>query len=716
MSSVSGAVPARDAASLPASLRANRRLSRWLRFDAAGFVEVYSGKVEIGQGILTALAQIVAEELDVSLSQVRMVPASTAASPDESVTSGSLSVHDSGSALRYAAAEARALYLERAAAQLNTAVDALSVDEGVITSATGGRTSYWELADAALLNRDATARVLPKQSDAHRIVGTAAGRLDLADKVFGRACFIHDLDLPGMVHGRVLRPPSPGASLTELADPDVRMLCGVVDVVRDGSFVGVLAHSEAAAELAVTRLGERCTWRESAELPDAASLTDWLKRQEAEISVVDSKSSHDRRDVARTVKASYSRPYLAHASIGPSCALARFDGARLQVWTHSQGIYNLRRDLAIALRLDEEQVVVQHVQGAGCYGHNAADDVAFDAARLALAAGGRPVRVQWSRADELAWAPFGPPMAIALEADLDGQGQLVHWRHEIWSNGHTSRPGRGKSPALLGAWHLAEPFERLPSINPPVAGGGGAERNSIPLYDFPAWQILNHRVFAMPLRASALRSLGAFANVFAIESFVDELAALRRIDPVEFRLGYLSDARARTVIERAAARAGWSHWRAGEGRGHGIGFARYKHTGAYCAVVAEVEAEADIRVRRLVIAVDVGLVINPDGLANQIEGGAVQSVSWTLKEAVRFDRTRVTSSTWDEYPILRCSETPLVEVEIVPRPGEPAVGAGEAAQGPTAAAVANAVFDALGVRVRELPLTRDRIVAASAGA
>jgi CO/xanthine dehydrogenase Mo-binding subunit len=353
---------------------------------------------------------------------------------------------------------------------------------------------------------------------------------------------------------------------------------------------------------------------------------------------------------------------------------------------------------------------VAHVEGAGCYGHNGADDVALDAALLARAAGGRPVRVVWSRADELAWAPFGPAMAIALEADVDAAGEVLAWRHDLWSNGHSTRPGRAATPTLLAASHLERPFDRLLAINPPLPAGG-ADRNAIPLYDFPAQRVVNHRLLSMPLRASALRSLGAFANVFAIESFVDELAHARAEDPVAWRLRHLSDPRARAVVEAVARRAGWTGWQRRENRGHGIGFAKYKNLGAYCAVVAEIEAEREIRVHRLVVAVDVGLVINPDGVANQIEGGAIQAASWTLKEAVRFDLARVTSAAWEDYPILKFSEVPVVEVEIVSRPDAPWVGAGEAAQGPTAAAIANAVYDALGVRVRDLPITPERIAA-----
>ncbi len=699
---------------LPASLRTNRRLSRWLRVRGEGYVEVLSGKVEIGQGILTALAQIVAEELDVAIGQVRMMPASTAWSPDESITSGSLSVQDSGAALRQACAEARAIYFAAAAEHLGVPVESLAVREGNIVGAGGARTSYWELATDELLEREASGQAMPKPTSVYHVVGQSVARHDLPDKVFGQPCFIHDLELPGMLHGRVLRPPTSGATLNEFATATVVALAGVVAIVRDGSFLGVLAESEGEADAAQRKLVVEATWQPGASLPDQVSLATWLKSQDAEISIVDSKSAPASLPVARTLRGSYTRPYLSHASIGPSCALAQWRDSELTIWTHSQGIFNLRRDLALAFGLTEDRVLVHHVQGAGCYGHNGADDVAFDAALLARAAGQRPVRVQWSRADELAWSPFGPAMVVELEADLDVSGGVGAWRHEVWSNGHTSRPGGAKAPALLGAWYLDKPFTRLPATNPAVARGGGAERNAIPFYDFPAWQIVNHYVMSMPLRTSALRSLGAYTNIFAIESFIDELATAADEDPVAFRLRYLKDPRARTVLELAARNAGWSRWRKQDGRGHGVGVARYKNLGAYCAVVAEIEAEAEIRVRRLVIVVDVGLVINPDGVVNQIEGGAIQATSWTLKEAVQFDRTRVTSESWETYPILRCSETPAVEVELVSRPDHPAVGVGEAAQGPTAAAIANAVFDALGIRARDLPLTGERIRALAA--
>jgi CO/xanthine dehydrogenase Mo-binding subunit len=700
-------------AQLPVNLKANPRLSSWLRFDAKGFVELSPGKVEIGQGIVTALAQIAADELDVGLDRIRMVRVATGSSPNEGTTSSSLSVEQSGSAVRHAAAEARAIYLQAAAQRLGVAPDSLNVEDGTIAGPGNLRTSYWELADDGLLARDATPGVAAKAPSARRLAGSPAARLDLPDKVFGRPRFIHQLALPGMLHGRVLKPASPGAKLKSLDEGAARAVAGVVGVVRDGSFAGVIAETEAAADAGFAVLRKAATWGPGYGLPDETRLADWLKTAPAETSTVEERKATAPAQVARTIKRQYSRPFIAHASMAPSCALAQWTGSdKVEVWSHCQGVYGLRLDLSLVLGLPQESIRVQHLEGAGCYGHNGADDVAFDAVLLARAADGRPVRVQWSREDELAWSPMGAAMAVAIEADLDAQGEIVDWRGEVWSNGHVSRAGRAPIPTVLAASHLAKPFDRFIAFNPPMANGGGAERNAVPLYDLPALKVTCHRLTTMPIRTSALRTLGAYANVFAIESFMDEIAAERGEDSLAFRLRHMKDRRARAVMEAAAKRAGWSAWRKREGAGRGIGFGRYKNFSTYCAVVAEVEGDADIRVRRLVVAVDVGEVINPDGVTNQMEGGAIQATSWTLKEAVRFDRERITSDTWETYPILRFSEVPAVEVELVNRPEEKAIGAGEAAHGPTAAAIGNAIFDALGVRVRDLPITRDRIIAA----
>jgi CO/xanthine dehydrogenase Mo-binding subunit len=686
-------------------------LSSWIRFSPEGQVVVSPGKVEIGQGIVTALAQIAADELDVDIGRVRMVRASTAASPNEGVTSGSLSVQQSGRAIRQVCAEVRHIFLAAASDRLGVGIDALEVNDGTISGPGNVRTSYWELADEVPLERNATPGVAAKSSTQRRLAGNSVQRVDIPDKVFAQPRFIHDSALPRMLHGRVLRPELSAANLVELSVDGARAISGLLAIVRDGNFVGVVCETEDSAETALKALRKRAAWTPGEPLPDENRLAEWLKAQPVESTVIDERSASQPGETHRTVRQQYTRPYIAHASIAPSCAMAQWSGDRVHVWTHSQGVYLLRADLALVLKLPIENITVEHMEGAGCYGHNAADDVALDAVLLAKAAAGRPVRVQWSRADEMSHAPFGAAMAIEVEANLDAQNEIVGWRHSIWSNGHAARPGRAAQPALLAATELSDPFPRMISTNPPQANGGGGDRNSIPLYDFPSWHIESHRLTTMPVRTSALRTLGAQGNVFAIESFLDELANERGEDPVAFRLRHLSDPRAQDVIRSVAQRAKWKPEKI-FGIGYGLGFARYKNTGAYCAVVAEVEGAEDISVERLTIAVDVGEAVNPDGVINQIEGGAIQATSWVLKERVRFDRQRITSNSWTAYPILRFSEVPKVQVEVIQRPDSEPLGAGEAAHGPVTAAIANAVFDALGVRVRNLPITRDSLIAA----
>ena len=700
-----------SAPKLPVNLAANPKLSSWVKFGPDGEVTISPGKVEIGQGIITALAQIAADELDVDLTRVQMVRASTAASPNEGVTSGSLSIQQSGRAIRQACAEIRQIFLTAAADRLGVEAGALDVSDGTISGPGNVQTSYWELADAVSLDRDATPGAVPKPIARRALAGNSVQRLDIPDKVFAAPRFIHDTALPAMLHGRVLRPEKSRAKLVELREDGARAVPGLIAIVRDGSFCGVVCETEAGAEAAAAALRTGATWSAGETLPDENDLAAFLKGQPVESTVIDSKAASPASEKTRAIRRQYTRPYIAHASIAPSCAMAQWSGDRVHVWTHSQGVYLLRADLALVLKLPLEQITVEHLEGAGCYGHNAADDVALDAVLLAKAAGGRPVRVQWSLADEMTHAPFGAAMAIEIEADLDAQNEIVCWRHSIWSNGHAARPGRASQPALLAAFELEHPYPRIISANPPQANGGGGDRNSIPLYDFPAWKIESHRLLTMPVRTSALRTLGGQGNVFAIESFLDEIAAERGEDPVAFRLRHLADERAKDVIRSAAKRANWKP-AATAGTGYGIGFARYKNTGAYCAVVAEIEGEEDIRVKQLTIAVDVGEAINPDGVINQIEGGAIQATSWALKERVRFDSERITSNSWAEYPILRFSEVPRVEVEVIQRSEIDSVGAGEAAHGPVAAAIANAVFDGLGVRVRNLPITRDSLIAA----
>jgi CO/xanthine dehydrogenase Mo-binding subunit len=556
--------------------------------------------------------------------------------------------------------------------------------------------------------------VRPKPASAHKIVGKSIARRDIPNKVTGEPAYVQDLRLPGMLHGRVVRPPGYGAKLEAIDEARVGAMPGVVAVVRDGSFLGVVAEREEQAIKASRALGASARWTAGPPLPDQAAIYDHLLALPTEDRVVSEKQAPP-PDGAKLFEATYRRPYTAHAAIGPACAVAEFKDGKVTVWTHSQGVFPLRGNLAMGLKMRPEDIHCIHTEGAGCYGHNAADDVALDAALMARASAGRPVRVQWMRGDEFGWEPFGPAMVMKVRAALSGPGRIADWHYELWSNTHSMRPSEPGGNNLLASWYLAEPQKAsIPRMMPQPAGGG--DRNAVPLYDFPRQRVVNHLIKDMPLRISALRTLGAYANVFAMESFMDELALAAGADPVAFRLAHLKDPRARAVIEAVAKKAGWNPNARGDGsRGRGIGFAKYKNLATYVAVIAEVEVDRTngrIAVPRIFAAADAGLIINPDGLANQIEGGIVQSTSWTLKEEVKFDRTGIRSRDWISYPILAMPEFPKVELELINRPDERPLGAGEAAQGPAGAAIANAFAAATGKRLRDLPLTPDRVMAA----
>jgi CO/xanthine dehydrogenase Mo-binding subunit len=415
------------------------------------------------------------------------------------------------------------------------------------------------------------------------------------------------------------------------------------------------------------------------------------------------------------LEASYTKPYLSHGSIGPSCAVATFLNNRMIVWTHSQGVFPLRSELVKALKLPAKDIRCMHVEGSGCYGQNGADDVALDAALLARAVPDKPVRVQWMRDDEFGWEPYGAAMSMSAKASLDAEGKIADWHYELWSNTHSMRPESTNGTNVLASQYMAEPqFPGPPKGIPQPAGGG--DRNAIPLYDFPNQKVVHHFIPAMPIRVSALRTLGAYANVFALESFMDEMAALAKADPVAFRLAHLKDPRAKAVIEKVAAMSNWKASEAGSlSRGRGIGFAKYKNLATYVAVVTDVEidrASGKVRVAQAWAAADSGLIINPDGLRNQIEGGILQSTSWTLYEQVRFDKSGIQSRDWASYPIMTMPDVPKVTVELINRTDQPSKGAGEASHGPAVAAIANAVANATGKWLRDLPLDPARVKSA----
>jgi CO/xanthine dehydrogenase Mo-binding subunit len=413
----------------------------------------------------------------------------------------------------------------------------------------------------------------------------------------------------------------------------------------------------------------------------------------------------------------FRRDYQQHVSIGPSCGIAMFDAGRLTVWSHAQGMFPLRMAIAEMCRMPTEAVDCIHVEGSGCYGHNGADDAGADAALLARALPGRPVRVQYMREDENVWEPKGPAMVTRIGAALDDQGMIVDWNFEVWSNTHSSRPpGAGQ---LAPAWALAQPFQPETPKPIPLPEGDG-DRNSQPLYAFPNVRAVYHFIEDAPIRVSAMRGLGAYMNVFSLESFMDDLARAANADPVAFRLKHLQDDRAKEVIQRAAQEFGWDKWSARPHVGRGFAFARYKNLGAYAALALELSVDSEtgrVKLQRAEIAVDSGEAVNPDGIRNQIEGGFIQSASWTLYERVAFDRTRILSRDWSTYPILRFRNLPeTVRVHVIDRPDQPFLGTGEATQGPTAAAIGNALRDATGRRFTHLPLTTERVRAELTGA
>ncbi len=707
LAAAQGAAP-----SLPGSLNNNRRLDAWIRIDPEGTVTVFTGKVELGQGAVTALAQIAADELDVDFSRIRIVAGDTARTPDEGFTSGSQSMEFSGTALKFAAAEARTILLGLAAQKLGDAPESLSVADGTIAASDGRTITYWVLSPVAGFEREVAAKAPPKTPDRYTVIGRSIPRLDIPAKLTGGSAFVQDMRLPDMLFGRVVRPPSYDAELIDTDLDAINKVTGVVATVRDGRFLGIVAEREEQAIAAREELYKRTHWRISQTLPAAEKIHEYLQSLPSTANTVSAEDGQAAVSDQRIFRARYTRPYQAHASIGPSCAIAHWTDGKLRVWSHCQGVFPLRSDLAAALKLPADRVTVTHVPGSGCYGHNGADDVALDAALLARAVGNRPVKAQWMRDDEFAWEPYGPAMSMSIDAHLDSAGRIVDWSYQVWSNTHSTRPGSKGGVNLLAAWHLAEPFHPATPAPIPLPAGGG-DRNAIAIYDIPKKRMTQHFIPQMPVRISALRTLGAYANVFAIESFMDELAEAAGTDPVEFRLKHLTDPRARAVVEAAAKNAGWQSGAQGTGtQGRGIGFAQYKNHASYVAVVAEVEVDRSsgvVRVLRATCVADSGQVVNPDGLKNQMEGGIVQSTSWTLKEQVMFDRERITSRDWQSYPILTFPEVPEVEVTLIDRPGKPWLGAGEAAQGPTAAAIANAVAHATGARIRDLPLTPEKI-------
>jgi CO/xanthine dehydrogenase Mo-binding subunit len=695
--------------SVPASLAANPRLDRWVGFETPGRARVAIGKVEYGQGALTGLAQIAAEELDVAIDQVDLVNPETGASPDEGLTVGSMTTESSGASIRAACAEARALFVAAAAQRLDCDAGALEIEAGAfLVDGEPSGLDYWRLAPDVNLAVAPTGEAAPKPPSRHRIVGKDVARLDLPPKLFG-AAYLHDMAPVGMLHARVLRQPGPKARLAALDAAAIRHAAAgaAVEIVREADFVAVLSEGEAAVTAAVGAAEQTARWDQARDLSPALSETASLK--ELPCQSFPSPDPAPEPSNRRRHAAGYSRPYIAHGSMGPSCGLALMEDGELTVWTHAQGVYPLRMLLARVCGLPPERIKVIHAQGAGTYGHNGSDDAAVDAAVIAVRKPGRPIRVLWRREDEFGHEPVGTAMHIELTAELDAGGRIADYATEIWSGSHTG--GRGRCLAEVALGLPPAPPAAPPSLPPGVRFSGGI-LNATPSYEIPAKRVTEHLVQA-PVRTSSLRGLGGPVNTYANECFVDELAELAGEDPVAFRLAHVSDPRGRVVIERTAAMAGWAgRGETGTGRGLGFAYCRYRDRGAYVACAVALHVDTEVRLDHMWCVTDCGQVINPDGAKNQLEGGMIMAASWALKEQVRFGGAGITTTTWDDYPILRFDEVPPVDVELVMAQDQRSVGTGEVSLGPAMAAIGNAVAHALGARLRDLPYTRERIARA----
>ena len=680
----------------------------FLAIDSDGLVTVYSGKVDLGTGVRTALTQIVAEELDVPFAKVSLIQGDTDLTPDQGVTYGSLSIQNGGVQLRQAAATARQALLQIAAARMKVAAETLTIESGTFIAADQRRLALQALIGNQTLSIKVDKAAPLKNPDAFKIVGQSVPRLDIPGKVTGQFTFMQDFKVPGMYHGRVIRPASMGAKLHSFDENSIAGIPGIVKIVRQESFLGVVAKTEWAAIKAMRQLS--VVWSDWAELPPATELWQHVRRTRVIKDDVTSNKGDSAGALAAAphrLQATYDFAIHTHGSIGPSCAVAQFDGDRLTCWSASQGTHNLRKQLAAMLSLKDEQVRCVYIDGAGCYGRNAHEDAAADAALLARAVGA-PVRVQWMREDEHGWDPKGPPTLLDMRAGIDSNGKISAWESELFIP-----DGAAGFVALVGADHAG--LDSLGKLSP----GGVIQDLAIP-YTIANVKTVAHRLASTPFKPSWIRSPGRMQNSFANESFFDEIVAHQGMDPLDARLEYLDDPRGKELLERLAVTSAWRtrpkpDRHASKSTGLGLAYTKYELVRTYVGVVCEVEVNRKsgvVAVKRFFVTHDCGQIINPDGLRNQIEGNVVQTVSRVMKEELQFSESKVTSVNWASYPILQFPEVPKVVIDLIDRPHELPWGAGEPTAALVPAAISNAVFNAIGVRLRSVPFTPQKVRAA----
>ena len=703
--------------SLPSPSLSTAPLAKdWLRFSPEGLFELRSGKVELGQGISAALTQIACNALGIKATQIIWLAGDTRYSPDEGFTAGSQSIEVGGQAWQRVGDIVRSHFALAAAEQLSCEVSDLTLRDGAFQGPSGQQTTYHQLAqenkpaweEIRVDAEDPTLLTIPTELE-------TVTRSDLWRK-FTSDGFIHDRRLPDMWHARILRGPHPFSSATEWPVEQLKKLKGVEKVLIQNSFVALVGRDEGALIKAHAQARQLVSWTVP-NIPAQQAAHILLPGMESKSSIAlhekgQSTPSKSPGNDKHRLRRQYSRPYIAHASIGPSCALAcPTENGGVQIWSHSQGVFTLRDQVARALKLSKQQVQVVHEPGAGCYGHNGADDVAFDAAFIAHT-WGLNVRVQWSREDELTVSPMGSASSVDIQAGLSAEGFIQNWHVQVWSHAHVNRPGWGNGLQLLGAWQ-AFPDEQIPEPKDMPLPAGGGLRNAVPAYEVGELTVEHHFLEKSPVRVSALRSLGAHANTFAIECLMDELSEVSGQDPVAFRLKHLTDPRARHVVQKVAEMSNWhARGHAGSGIGYGMAYGRYKNKAGYCALVAKVEVSERVKVLQVWSCVDAGKVVHLDGLRNQIEGGILQAISWSLHESVLWTDQGISSNEWENYPILSFLDVPELDIHIVDEPNNPSLGSGEVVTGPCAGALGNAVAHALGVRARHLPLTPENLILA----
>ncbi|MES3003621.1 MAG: molybdopterin cofactor-binding domain-containing protein [Pseudomonadota bacterium] len=700
------------AQSAPRRSLALTEVDSFLAIRPDGSAVVYSGKVDLGTGHRIAMRQMVGEELSLPVDRIELVEGDTALTPNQGPTAGSTGVMRGGVELRQAAATLRERILAMAALKLQKPVDSLTLIDGVVQSSDGTRVKVAELVGDRPLELKMNPKAALKNPAQYALVGKPLVRPDIPEKITGRFVYVHDHTVPGMLHGRVVRPPSVGAKVIDIDNASVAGLPGV-RVVRINDFVGVVSTDEWAAIRAARELKVR--WSDSAPLVSHQGVADWARKgpflgEETIVNKGDAARMAALANAPDKLSATYTWPLQSHASMGPSCAVADVKADNATVWSASQATHRLAGSCAAALGLPRDKVRVVYLDGAGCYGMNGHDDASVEAAMLSKAVG-QPVRVQWSRQDELGWDPKGPPQLLELRGTLTADGRIDAWETEMWLPRATAN------------------LEWIPLLSPTAAGlpqpvgqsTGLVTQNGDPSYPTNAIKVHVHWLGAAPLRPSNIRAPGKVANCFAVESFVDELAAKAGVDPIQFRMRDLANPRSREVIERVAKLMRWesrpslrASSRQAIATGRGMAFIHYKHNESFVAMGMVVEVNrttGEIRVQRIACAHDCGLMINPDAVRAQVEGNILQTLSRTLHEETTFDRSRVTSVDWASYPLLRFPEVPRLDIDLVQRLDQPPLGAGEAASSPVPAALANAVFDATGVRVRTVPFTRERMKA-----